>query len=377
MYSAYITKLSKYFPNNPVSNGEMEKYLGVTSDKSLSSKRIVLGRNKIQNRYYAMDEHGNVTHSNAEITSEAVKLLGNNGFSLEEIELLCCGTTSPDQLIPSHASMVHGLLDCSNAEIASFSGSCCTGMQAMKYAFMSIVSGSKSNAISSGSERISPWLTASVFENEVENLSALEKDPYISFEKEFLRWMLSDGAAAALIQNKPTEGLNLKIEWIDICSYAHEMETCLCAGGDKLPNGNIKGWSEHNPDEWLEKSVFSLKQDVKLLGNNIVEYGLKYLKEIVEKRKFDIKNIDYFLPHLSSEFFRSKISELLDEADMHISQEKWFTNLTKVGNVGAASIYLMLEELMNSDKLIKGNQILLMVPESARFSYAYALLTVC
>ena len=53
------------------------------------------------------------------------------------------------------------------------------------------------------------------------------------------------------------------------------------------------------------------------------------------------------------------------------------SNLKHVGNIGAASIYLMLEELMSSEKLIKGQKILLSVPESGRFSYAYAYLTVC
>jgi len=62
---------------------------------------------------------------------------------------------------------------------------------------------------------------------------------------------------------------------------------------------------------------------------------------------------------------------------VEIPWEKWFMNLTKVGNIGAGSIYIMLEELKNSGKLKKGDKILLSVPESARFSYAYALLTVC
>ena len=62
---------------------------------------------------------------------------------------------------------------------------------------------------------------------------------------------------------------------------------------------------------------------------------------------------------------------------MEIPEEKWFTNLTQVGNVGSASIYLMLEEIFSSGRLKIGDKLLLMVPESARFSYSYALLTVC
>jgi 3-oxoacyl-[acyl-carrier-protein] synthase-3 len=36
----------------------------------------------------------------------------------------------------------------------------------------------------------------------------------------------------------------------------------------------------------------------------------------------------------------------------------------------------MLDELFQSGKLKKGEKILMMIPESARFSYAYVLLTV-
>jgi len=47
-----------------------------------------------------------------------------------------------------------------------------------------------------------------------------------------------------------------------------------------------------------------------------------------------------------------------------------------VGNVGAASIFLMINELFNNGKLKKDDRLLLLVPESARFSYMYAMLTV-
>jgi 3-oxoacyl-[acyl-carrier-protein] synthase-3 len=48
-----------------------------------------------------------------------------------------------------------------------------------------------------------------------------------------------------------------------------------------------------------------------------------------------------------------------------------------VGNVGAAFVYLMVDELFQSGKLKTGDRIFLAVPESARFSYMFSLLTVC
>ncbi len=66
----------------------------------------------------------------------------------------------------------------------------------------------------------------------------------------------------------------------------------------------------------------------------------------------------------------------MDANGIPFPEEKWFTNLTQVGNIGAASIFIMMEELLKSNKLKKGQKVLLMVPESARFSYAFSLLTV-
>ena len=86
--------------------------------------------------------------------------------------------------------------------------------------------------------------------------------------------------------------------------------------------------------------------------------------------------IDHFLPHLSSFYFEDKIEQALKNVDIVIPKEKWFTNLATVGNVGSGSIYLMLDELFHSGKLVKGETILLVVPESSRFSYVFTLLTV-
>lgn len=374
----YITRLSKFLPNKPIFNDEMEAYLGMIDHKPSISRKLVLRNNGICSRYYALDKDGNSTHSNSEITANAIKLLTDDYFTINDIQLLATGTTSPDQLLPSHASMVHGLIGGESIEIASLSGACCSGMQAFKYGFLSILSGNTENAVCTGSERISKWLLAKNFQKESEQLLKLEQNPYIAFEKDFLRWMLSDGAGAFLLENKPSKELSLKIEWIDIASFANISDTCMYAGAEKLENGHLKSWYEYDSQEWLDKSVFSMKQDIKLLSKNIITLGFSFFAtKILKKRKLNIDEIDYFLPHLSSEFFRDKIVCELANFGITIPQEKWFTNLSTVGNVGAASSYLMLEELFNSGKIHKGQKILLMVPESARFSYTYSLLTVC
>ncbi|WP_343668115.1 beta-ketoacyl-ACP synthase III [Chitinophaga sp.] len=377
MNEVYITRLSKFLPNEPVGNDEMESILGLVDGKPSRARLRILGNNKIKTRYYSLDKDGKSTHSNAEMTAEAVKGLFDDKFPIGKLQLLACGTTSPDQLLPNHAAMVHGLLKCQPVELIAATGACAAGMQAFKYAWMSIKCGNSANAVSTGSEKFSSWMLAEKFEPETDRVKLLEDNPIIAFEKDFLRWMLSDGASAALFQNKPNEtGLSLRVDWVEIASYANELETCMYAGAVKNEDGTTKGWIDMTPEEWAQDSVFSFKQDTRLLGKNIVPSGAQMWKELVEKYNLDLDKLDYFLPHLSSEFFRFKIDEEITRLGVPIPQEKWFTNLVKVGNVGTASPYFMLEELMNTGMLKKGQTIVMMVPESARFSYAYAHLTV-
>jgi 3-oxoacyl-[acyl-carrier-protein] synthase-3 len=376
----YITKTASYFPNDPVSNEEMEEYLGYINKNPSKSRRIVLRNNGIKRRFYALTKEGKPTHTNAQITARAVRaLFDGTPEKLKDLELLSCGTSSPDQLMPSHGVMVHGELpETTSIEVVSPSGVCCAGMHAFKYAYMSIKTGDVHNAVATGSERFSVLLRSEIFEDEAQKLAQLETNPYISFEKEFLRWMLSDGAGAILMSDKKSDGgLNLRVEWIEGASYANEMETCMYMGGEKRQDGSLRSYMDYSPEEMISRSVLSIKQDVKLLGEYIIFLGGLKLKEVLEKKGVSVDQIDYFLPHISSEFFKSKIYEQLDKNGMHIPYEKWFVNLSNIGNVGAGSIYLMIDELFQSGKLKKNDKLLLLVPESARFSYSFALLTVC
>ena len=375
----FITKAAKFFPNDPVPNDDMECYLGMVDGKPSKARRVVLSRNGIKQRYYAMDKEGNTTHTNVQMAANAVRGLLDERLSLDDVDLLACGTATPEQVLPSHGVMVHGELGGNkNIEVVSLAGSCCSGIDALKYAYMATKLGLAKNAVVVASERPSAWMRASYFQKESEKLVLLENQPMLAFEKEFLRWMLSDGALAVLLQEKPNESdLSLRIDWIDITSFANTKETCMYSGAEKDADGNLKGWADFPSEEWLTESIFALKQDVRMLGEHVVPLGVTYLLQMGEKYHFTPDDIDWFLPHLSSMFFKDKILEESKNRGFFIPEEKWFLNLSKVGNIGSASPFAMIEELLYSGKLKKGQKILVMVPESARFSYSYMMMTVC
>lgn len=378
MNPVYITKVSKYLPNTPIDNDQMEAFLGEINETASKAKRIVLRNNGITTRYYALDTQGNPTHTNADLTCLAIKGLLDTHFKAADIQVLSCGTSTPDCLLPSHAAMVHGLLKGSGAvELNSSAGVCNSGMNALKFAYLSIKSGNSTNAVCTGSERVSSWLRANKYESEIQSLTLLQEQPILAFKKDFLRFMLSDGAGALRLESKPhPTDRSLQILWMEAHSYAHQLEACMYAGCEKQSDGSLKAWSDYSPEQWLEQSIFSIKQDVKLLNENILVKGAESMQAALNKHTLSPDEITYFLPHISSLYFKDRLYDELKKVGIDIPLERWFLNLPKVGNVGSASPYLMLEELFNSQKLQKGDTLLLSVPESGRFSYSYALLKV-
>ncbi len=375
----YINRISACLPHEPVGNEEMEARLGLVGGKPSRARKLVLRSNGIRSRHYAIDPHsGRPSMSNAQMTAAAVRGLLGDGFALDDIQCLATGTSTPDQLMPNHAVMVHGELGHPPAEVVATAGICLCGVSALKYAWLSVRSGETGNAVACGSELASGLMHAGNFEAELEGrVAELERRPEIAFEKDFLRWMLSDGAGAVLLEGRPNpQGPSLRLDWIDILSFADRMPPCMYAGAEK-DGDELVGWTRFDAAGRARRSVMAIKQDVKLLNDNIVRLTVEEaLQRIMPRRGLSAAAIDHFLPHYSSGFFRERLAAGLQRAGLAIPEERWFTNLADKGNTGAASFFIMLDELFHSGRLQKGQRILGYVPESGRFSSAFLHMTV-
>lgn len=375
----YLNHVAAFLPNQPVSNDQMEQVLGMVGDVPSRVRKMILRSNCIEQRYYAIDpQTRQATHTSTEMAANAIQQLFTQGVDKNQVTALACGTSYPDQIMPGHGVMVHGLLpDVPPYEVISTAGVCVAGMAAMKHAYNAVRTGEHQQAIAVSAECASAIMRGENFSSEVAHKQLDNAKPEIGFEKDFLRWMLSDGAGAVHLSNRPNKtGLSFKIHWIDLISYANEMPVCMYAGADFV-DGNYTSWKNMSPEQREQCSVMAVKQDVKLLNENIVRYTVeKALQRIIPKYNLKADEIDYLLPHYSSGFFRNKLSEGLDNIGFPIPQEKWFTNLTSRGNTGSASIYIMLEEFIRTVKLNAGQKVLCYVPESGRFSSCFMLLEV-
>jgi 3-oxoacyl-[acyl-carrier-protein] synthase-3 len=384
---AYITSAGSFLPGPAIDNDTIEEILGKVGGKESRLKKRILAQNGIKTRHYALNREGKSTHLNEELAAHAIKdALARRGLPLEAIEMLACGTTQGDLPVPGFASMVHGRLGGGPMEVLSAGGVCCSGMAALAGVARAVSLGERKAGVACGSELVSRMLKASRFEEE----GTLEgnddgKDAgtggmgsFRMFDADFLRWMLSDGAGAVVVEPKPNaSGLSLRIEWIDVVSHAHANATCMYTGiADKDEPQAGKSWLDQPTIAAADKTgMMKVRQDTRLLPR-IVRLGVEeYLRHLRDGR-LNVDQIDHVLCHYSSHFFKGEVMKLLAEAGVVVAEERWFTNLYTKGNTGAASIFIMLEDALNGGRFKAGEKIVLMVPESGRFSVAFALLTV-
>ena len=366
----FLTRTASFLPLEPVGNEEMEAVLGMVGGKPSKARRIVLRNNGILHRYYALDRvTGQPVMTNAQMAAAAVRALGDVG----KVDSLATATSRPDQLMPGHGVMVHGELGWPSLEVLSMSGICVAGAAAFKHAWLAVRAGDAQRAVAVASELSSLGLHARNFEAEVEyKVKELEQRPEIAFEKDFLRWMLSDGAGAVLLENNPSGPLSLKVEWVELSSAAHELPVCMYSGAEKNDDATLTGWQQFSPEEWATRSVLAVKQDVKLLNEHVIRATLiDPLRELVKKHNLVAQKIDWFLPHYSSQYFAEPVAAGLAEAGLNIPRENWFTNLFEKGNTGSASPYIMLDELFHSGRIKTGHKLLMYIPESGRFSSGF------
>jgi 3-oxoacyl-[acyl-carrier-protein] synthase III len=374
MKSVYINSLGTFLPGPPLDGEAAEKTLGLVTPASSVIRRKVMRQNRIGTRHYALDGEGRPTHRNDEMAAQAIQAaLALSPVDRTQIDYLAAATTQGDLFVPGFASMVQAAARIKSCDIASFQGVCASSVAALQSAFHAIGCGRHRTSVVSGSD-----FPSRLFRSE--NMKALKdvsEGKGLPPDMEFLRWMLSDGAGAAVLRDAPNpSGLSLRVDWMEIKSYADNMPVCMYAGGRRADNGQMEetfGEAPHFAD-MVERGMMALRQDFSIL-DRIVAVGVEHYLELIQRGKL-AANFDWFLCHYSSHVFKGQIEELLRSCHADIPEEKWFTNLYSKGNTGAASILIMLDELWRSGRLKPGQTLLCQVPESGRFLSSFIHLTV-
>jgi 3-oxoacyl-[acyl-carrier-protein] synthase-3 len=373
MSDVYINALGAFLPGEPVTNAEMEDHLGYVFGKPSRHRSFALRQNRIKTRHYAVDKQGRSFASNAGMASAAIEnAVRNSEISLQNIGYLATSTTLGDVLIPGLAAYVHAALGIKAIEIASFQSVCAGALMAIKSAYLQLKAGEHDCAAASGSELPSRFFRPGFYEC----VEAYKATGEVPIQADFLRFTLSDGAGAAILETKPNaRRLSLKIHWIDIRSYAHRFDACMVGGAAKC-HADCGYWGDFgDPLEAAHAGALVLTQDFELMKRMLPIWVAHYL-DLIDAGRIKIDGIDHVCSHYSSHSLREEVIALLTEAGAMIDERKWFTNLYTKGNTGAASIFIMLEELYRVGGIRKGEKILCHVPESGRCLNGFMLLEV-
>lgn len=363
----YIQSVGYHLPGEPVNNQDMDDFIAPINRISLRIKNKILAENGIQTRHYAIDKNGDTVTSHTQLAASAIHdCLARANASLSDVSLLSVGSSGSDALIPGFAAMVQGELGAPPMETLSSLGVCAAGISALAYAAQSVELGAHQHALVATAE-----MPSRIFKK-----SRFAPRGYSSdFDAHFLRWMLSDGAGALLLTDKPiaNNGVRLKINWIHQKSFAGDYPVCMQLG---LTEDRSKSFLDFPSSSEAEAAgALSLRQDIRLLPH-LFDVSIHEYVKLVHDGWVTSDEIDHFLCHYSSARFIPVVEELLDKAGLTIPRERWYSNLTTRGNTGSASIFIMLAEFLDTHQVKAGEKIFCFIPESGRMTAAYMLIEV-
>ena len=355
----YITHTGSFLPGPPVENDDIDRFLG-TLDGESDVKRQVLAMNGIVRRHYAQDETQHPTHDVYRMATLAIENCLDKCDSVPGFSFLSAGTTHAPLSGPGLASLIHHQLQVAGridraVEISSHAGICTSAAAALVAASRAVMTGEHSAAICVGAEHASEVLKSTVIQPVDDRAAQPDVRRSQWFMSVFLRFMLSDGAGAFLLQSEPTEGkLCYQVDWTHSMSFAHEAPLCM-----KLQNSNGL-----------------LSQDVSILSRYLFPTGRAFVAAALARNNESLNSYRIVLPHLSSYFFRRKVERIIEELSQDSEKPvPYWTNLATAGNTGSASIYVMLDHFLREHSIAPGERLLLFIPESGQFNFVMVSLT--
>jgi 3-oxoacyl-[acyl-carrier-protein] synthase III len=365
----FIAGTGFHLPGEPIDNDAMDAFIAPLNRISGRIKQRILAENGIRMRHYAIDPDGRTRESNAQMAAAAIRAaLVDARLPLAVIDLLACGTSGGDLIMPGFANMVQGELGAPPMHTHTSVGVCASSLGALAFAAGQVQQGDARNALAVGSDLPSRMFKRSRFAPR-----AYEAD----FNAHFLRWMLSDGAAALVLRHRDELGNDdtprLRLKWLHQKSFSGDHPVCMQLG---LNLEGTRSYLDYDSASAAEADgALALRQDIRLLPN-LFDIAIHEYAGLVQRGLVDPKRVDHFLCHYSSARFRPVVDELMHAAQLAIPQERWWSNLATRGNTGAASLFVMLSEFVRTRELKEGEQIFCFVPESGRFTVAYALFEV-
>lgn len=319
---ARIAGTGSYLPQQVLSNDDLVKRGVETSDEWIAS------RTGIRQRHVAAE--GELTSDLA--LQASLRALEAAGVAAADIDLIVVGTTTPDLIFPSTATIVQHKLGVAGCMAFDVNAACSGFIYALTVADKFIRSGAAKTALVIGAETLTRMLDWN------------DRNTCVLF---------GDGAGAVVLKADAETGI---------------LSTHMHADGSKKdllwnPVGVSAGFDLDAPNAGVR---------VKMAGNDVFKYAVKALDAVVDEalvaNGLDKSALDWLVPHQANLRIIEATARRLE-----MPMERVIVTVDRHGNTSSGSVPLALDEAVRSGKVRRG-QLLLLEAFGGGFAWGSVLL---
>lgn len=298
------------YPSGILSNADLEK-LVETSDEWITTRTGIKQRHKAAENEYTSQF----------ATKAAQMALERAGLKPEDIDLIVCATTTPDQILPSTGALIQAQLGAVNAAGMDIFAACSGFLYGITMVESMIRTGQIRYALVIGAEVLTK---------------------YVDYTDRSTCVIFGDGAGAAVL-GPVAEGKGILATKIK-SDGRYEEQLYAPGGGTKL---GITHETIDNRDIYF-----------KMKGNELFKVAVRSMsdisKEMLDKTGYTVEDVNIVIPHQANQRITDAVASRLG-----VPEEKVYSNIAFHGNTSSASIPIAMDECLESGKIKEGDLVLL------------------
>ncbi len=302
MIKAAITAVAGYLPNNVITNSDFEKMIDTTDE-------WITSRTGIKTRHIENDS----TKATSDMAVEAVNLLlKKRGISANEIDLLICGTVTPDMVFPATSNLICAKVGANNAWGYDLSAACSGFIYALVTGAQFIETGRYKKVVIVGADMMSRIIDYS------------DRTTCVIF---------GDGCGAVLLEPNH-EGFGIQ-------------DFILHSDGNGVKHLHMKAGGSLNPAsvDTVNNKMHYVYQEGQAVFKHAVYNISEVSAKIMEQNNLTANDVTWLVSHQANK----RIIEAT-AARMGLGSEKVLMNIERYGNTTAGTIPLLLWDY---EKLLK------------------------
>ncbi len=308
--NAGIISTGHSYPKGLLTNADLEK-LVETSDEWITTRTGIKQRHKAADNEYT-SQFG---------TKAALQALERAGLKAEDIDIIVCATTTPDQIMPSTGALIQAQIGAVNAAGMDVFAACSGFLYGITMVESMIRTGQIRYALVIGAEVLTK---------------------YVDYTDRGTCVIFGDGAGAAVL-GPVAEGKGILATKIK-SDGRYEEQLYAPGGGTKLGTTHA--------------TIDNGEHFFKMKGNELFKVAVRSMADIsaemLEKAGFTVEDVDLVIPHQANQRITDAVASRLK-----VPEEKVYSNIAYHGNTSSASIPIAMDECIQSGKIKEGDLVLL------------------